>query len=897
VPEKIAADSSLARREVPRSAWDGFAAQRRDLQDLQNENFAAIRGHWAQNHANLAPRLTQIGIWMSKVSCQPTAIWWASHQSALHPFIVQQIQWELERSPREASPEVRKAWRYLFEAWADRRPDHHRDWYDLKAIIDKDGWDNSLLRRYAAALRPYLKVKASYWHGHVPPDWSDDLCFKDLVHLDVEYPDFAAEANIPDKLLPPAVSELRKNLERAVLLENELGGYGLNLRESLFPDEDAPDDQADRYHGLAGSVRAFADQFLRLVDLDRNFAYREFLSWQSSDDAVFSRLKIWACANPNIATQEVVCTTIASLSDEIFWDTQHQRDLLLVLAKRWAELDSECHAKIERRIIGGRPRWEGEDDDDFGERQARLSLNWITWLANNGCRLTIDLEAETEKLRSRTPDWKPGHAEAAARSTSVRSGWVQTATEHAFLLEEPLESTLAKAFKFSGRTEERFVESDPFAGLAKERPVRALAALRVSAKRGEYPEWAWHTFLNHQRRKDDPPRFSALIAERLSSYPTAAVSDLIQPASDWLLAASKKLASIYPASFEKVTTKLIAILCLKTTASGTTVIRTSEVPDWAAEALNAPAGKIAQALFDDPRKNNLELGRGFPTAWQAHVEKLLALPGDARRHAIVIFSFNLNWFFLIDPSWTEANLTSLLEKDDEKDQGALWSGFLWGANLPKQALYLRLKPSLLAFAKNQSSLRRGHSEVLAGIILAGWANTREESDERYISNAEMHEILLEADDELRSRILWQLQQWAKEGKVKENLDWSILLPEFLRHVWPRHKAAKSPAISACLCDLVFASNDNFPELVRIVLPLLTVIDRDLLWLPDMKQTENNLAARFPQETLALLHAVLPENARSWPYGIGPVLERIGDASEEIRRDDRLIELKRRWNSR
>jgi len=896
-PEKLASDLPLAKREIPRSAWDGFAAQRRDLQDLQNENFSAIRGRWAENHANLAPRLMQIGIWISKISCHPTAVWWASHQLALHPFIVQQIKWELERSPREASPEVRKAWRYLFEAWADRRPDHHHDWYDLKAIIDKDGWDSSVLRRFAAIHRPYLKVEASYWQGHVPPDWSDDLGFRDLIHLDVKYPDFETEASVPDEWLPLAVTELRKNLERAVLLETELGKYGLSRIGSLFPDDETNEDEIERRHGLTGCLTYFSNQFTRLTDLDQDTARHEFLSWQTKDDAAFSRLRIWACGDLKVTSRQIVCSTILDLSDDTFWSIDHQRDLLLVLAKRWADIADENRIPIEKRLLNGRPQWGEEDDEEFDERQAWLSLNRITWLANNGCSFAIELEAEIEKLRSRAPEWKPVHAALAVQMKTGHISSVQTVTEHAVLLEEPLASTLAKALELSGRTEDRLVEKDPFSGLATEHPIRAIAVLSAAAKRGEYPEWAWHTFLNRQRRQDDPPRLAAFIAERLSSYPITAISDLIRPASDWLLIVSKNLTSAYPASFEKVTSRLIEVLELESTESGTTIVRTGNEPDWATEALNAPAGKIAQALFNSPSKNGLKTGQRFPTAWLAHVDKLLALHGDAHRHALVIFAHNLGWFFAIDPKWTETNLVSVLDRDDEDDRSALWSGFLWGARLPSQALYMRIKSDLLDFAKNRSFVRRGHDEVLAGIILAGWANTCDEGGERYISSAEMCEVILKTDDELRSRILWQLQQWSQEGKGDANLDWSTLLPEFLRQVWPRHKSVKSPTISARLCDLVLASNESFPELVQIVLPLVTVIDRDFFWWPDMKQTENNLAFRYPEETLALLHTVLPENARSWPYGTGPILERIGDASNDLRRDERLIELKRRWNSR
>lgn len=50
-------------------------------------------------------------------------------------------------------------------------------------------------------------------------------------------------------------------------------------------------------------------------------------------------------------------------------------------------------------------------------------------------------------------------------------------------------------------------------------------------------------------------------------------------------------------------------------------------------------------------------------------------------------------------------------------------------------------------------------------------------------------------------------------------------------------------------------------------------------------------------TLALLHAVLPDNVSAWPYGIDATIDRIGEADNELNSDERLIELKRKWDSR
>lgn len=313
------------------------------------------------------------------------------------------------------------------------------------------------------------------------------------------------------------------------------------------------------------------------------------------------------------------------------------------------------------------------------------------------------------------------------------------------------------------------------------------------------------------------------------------------------------------------------------------------------EAINAPVGKIAQALFDDPRKNDLKPAEGFPTAWLNFVEGLLDLGGDMRRHAIVLFFHNLNWFYTIDPSWTEKKLLIVFSSDNEYDQDAAWAGFLWGARVPSQSLYSRLKSDLLAFARRPRPSRRGYGGVLASIILAGWGSTNETNGERLISNQEMRDLLLKTDDNFRSRILWQLERWSSDKD--DNGRWAKQLPEFLQDVWPRHISAKSATISARLCDLAFSDASRFVKVAEAVLPLLTKIDHGHLMLPNLRKSKDNIVDLYPEQTLALLDAILPDNAAIWPYDIEETIKRIGDADSRLNLDERLISLKRRWDAR
>ncbi|RKX24245.1 MAG: hypothetical protein DRP47_11680, partial [Candidatus Zixiibacteriota bacterium] len=560
VPKQIDPDDHFKKREVPSTAWDGFAANKLDRQNLKDDSFSAIRGYWATNVSSLPSRLFEIGTWIMKVADQPASIWWAASQFGLHLGIQKRIQWKLECSQKNARSVTHQAWRYLFEAWERNRESFYRDWYELKATIDKDGWNSAVIREFAAINRPYLKVEQDYWDRLTPPQWEKNIRVQDMLKLDVEYPEPIDDVNVPDEWLTFVVRELRKNLEHALQLETELGGYGLNTISPIIPDDTPDGNHYTRMHGLSGIVISFSSFFEYLIKFDTTSAKQELKAWPINDDTIFSRLRIWASGKSELVSAQAFGRVIAGLSDDAFWNSYHQRDLLLVLSKRWCDLSKQTRKEIENRLIQGRSKWDSEDDAEFEERKAWVTLTRLRWLANNGCKFTFDLGAKTKKLQILAPEWNPKYAEKSAESMEGRIGWVKTETEYSALLGEPLESILGKAYELGGRKEDFLVKNDPFAGFSVEYPIRAFSALTNAAKRDEYPEWAWRTFLNAEARKGDKPKFSALIAERISRYSNDAVAEFVRPASDWILDISQHLSSSFPQSFDGIISKLINVL-------------------------------------------------------------------------------------------------------------------------------------------------------------------------------------------------------------------------------------------------------------------------------------------------------------------------------------------------
>lgn len=891
-PVKIDPDDHNTNRDVPVGAWNAFAAGRLDLQNLKEDSFSSVRGDGAINMPNLPFRLNLLGVWIANVCDQAATVWWAANQTGLHPSIQRQIKWRLESPQKEISTVIRQAWLYIFESWANKPEDNHEDWYRLKALIDKDGWSSSIVRKYAIINRPYLKVENSYLSKSKAPDNIADLRSSDLIGLDVEYPELLDDLPIPDIWLSTVVRESRKNLESALQLENEIGGYGLNNISPIIPDND----HYGRTHGLSRHIVLFTAHFTKLIEWDTSLAQREFAAWPTDGGSIFSRLRIWVCGKPEIVTAKIFGQIFKDLSDEDFWNSYHQRDLLLVLAERWEGLHAYTRKAIERRLLKGIEKDVSEDEKQYKEYKARLSLNRIVWLANNGCNFTFDLVAVKKKLQSIAPKWKLEHADKAAESMEGRGGWVRTITEHSSLLLEPLNSVISKANKLRGKTEDFLHENDPFKGLSNDRPVRAFSALIYAAKRHEYPEWAWRTFLYAESRKNDKLKFTAIIAKRITQFPDGAINSFIRPVSDWVLDESKDLTLGYPESFDKIISKLIHELKLQSVNADSSVMSKKDESDWSSKALNAPVGKIAQAILQDKRTETFNVEKGFSENWLSHVEGLLSLDGDFRRHAIVTFSRALNWFYFIDNQWTIDNLLSILEDGSESDKVAFWDGFFSGGETPNIKLYLKIKDDLLAIAKNKGLAKRRNREALARVILVGWGSTIVSTNNRFISNSEMRETLLRVDDDFRSRILWLLKRWSKPDDIDEDESWADKLQEFLQDVWPRQISVKSANTSAGLFELA-CLNMGDEELLKIILPLLTTIGRNKLHIPHFRSSNDSVAELYPGQFLALLNKVLPDGVEDWPYNIEDTLKRMSDADSNLKIDERFLKLQRKWSAR
>lgn len=865
-------------REIPEEATDILQPNSFDCEHGAPRSSAAVRGSPGQFHAELPPRLADIGVWLRRVAHQPAALWWAAHQAGLHPLVTNNIESVLLHEPQRFPDPIRHGWRMLISAWADQRAEPSMRKYDIEQRAAQEGWTLSLVRDLADLYRSKITVKPSFGIPH-PLAWAEAGQPDQVVSVDVEYPHPHEGVQVPDEFVPYAVDCFRTNLDLAVALQRDVSGTDqVYLQTSRGPD--GGPELSDDCYGLTGPIIHFQKLMTRLATVDLEAARRQVRSWPSRDEYVFARLRIWAAGTDSLTSYEEAGTIFLALSDRVFWGSVHERDLLYALRDRWGHLSANSRDALEQRLLTGSFPWGADIPGGREEAIAHDRLSRLYWLSNQGVAFSFDVTKTIRTLRTAAPRWTERAGDKVADSNAPEVFSVATDSRPDTILATPIPEILRRAqevgkFDIAART-----EREPFRGLAVKMPVRAFGALTYAARSGEAPRWAWADFLHAETRAADPLRMIRAIAARLQRLPVASLREIAYPVSEWMKAIGDRLYSDARNVLPGLWDGMMAAL------------RTAQIEEryrprrsWATDALNAPVGKLFDLLMSDPAKNGLGAGAGFPSHWTARLDDILGLPGDMRRHALVMLGFQLNWLFTIDPVWTERQLLPLVD-DSGPDGDAIWDGILWAARVPPRSLFQALKAALVARATEPH--RRNEKTILAGFLLAGWGDDAATA-ERLVTDVELREVLIHTDDEFRQQLLWQLGRWSREP----DSPWPGRVIPFFQQVWPKQRALHTPAMSSHLANFALGSGDLMPAVVELILPRLVPIRNRHLHVPSHAETNGGNPARaHPAATLDLLWAILGEDTSAWPYRIDQALDLLAEAPETAS-DARLAELRRR----
>lgn len=875
-------DDRFSKREAPNDAWDLFASTNADRDRLQSDGTGCFRDADAATPSTLPTRLGHLGAYLVQVAHQPAAIWWAAHQQNLHPRILSHLQSRLRRDTDRFSVDICRAWLLLIAAWRERRPNPDLRKHEIEANVAQSGWSTETVRDTVEMYRPLLVIQLPIEAR--PPTEQSNLPLERMLRPDVEYPRPHGGVVIPPEHLAYAISLFRGQIEHAIVLEKEVRGH-----DDLYFDTTRPDDgeqAGDDGYRLTGHLVTFLNMMSKLAKADPTAAKAEFDRWPSNVNQVFTRLRIWAASQPAILEPDQAASVFLSLDEESFWNNQQEPDLLYAIRDRWSEMNDGDRQRLEHRLLTGSFPWP-QPRDDLIKVNAYRRLNRLQWLTEHGVKFSFNLENEMAKSLRDAPEWEPRFAERTAQPHVGRVRSIQTDTDPAPLEGLPVGRILEAAREAAGRDFENFVDHRPFLGLAKQSPALALAVLTDAARKGNFPEQEWAALLHATSKDDCNLRLLRVIGGRLARLKPDQVAALRHPVSEWMRDRATLLIVNIPEVFHTVWDALAVAMAMHPPKER---FRRSDA-NWVDDGLNQPAGCMVDALFKDPAKADLKAAQGLPDRWKRQLDQLLALPGDARRHAIAMISPRLNWLYYIDPDWSERQLLVVADRDDA-DAQAFWGGYFWAAQTPHMALYLRLKPAFIALAQSGAN-RRDYGNKLAGMLLAGWAGSDDPSErDALIPDVELREVLIHAEDELRTQMLWYLLRWSNDSEA----NWGDRILPFLKQVWPRQRAVRTPRTSGRLVELALAVPNRFLNIIEVILPLLGTIGGASLEMFSILDPDEGIAAKHPLQLLDLLWKVLPEDPWLWPYETRRTLEALA-LQPEVQHDPRLAELNRREQNR
>jgi len=667
VPSKIDPEEFYEKREVPSFAWHAFDITSVDQIESGVEELEGLIPRDLGRGIPVGQRLQNLGIWFANVAHQPGAFIWAAGQSDLHKLIKNQIEWRLQYRPTEFSNEMRQAWHYLLETWVHTDySGEGLEWHQFEDSIAVDGWSTTTVRRFANLMEPKVTASRPFLAGHAPLKRKPGL--HDLVSLEINYAEIPQDFDVPDEYLTNVLDCILSMFGRACDLDIEVRGYEY---PSLVPINSSRDPDVNGYErgeGLSGWMLYYVSLIRRLSDINETEFKSQIRKLSLAKNIVAERILVWSAGKPELTTVSEAFKIINNMSVDDFWSFYGQRDLLISLHARWADLSDKQKMNVEKRILSGPKKWNRESKKKHAQRSNWEILDRLFWLQKQGCHFTFDVEKKTDELNSQTPKWQERHGEKAAASQEGRGGWVKTKTEFGVLQDQPLNTILSISKDQTGREDISLTRLDPFSGLSKAFPLRAFKALVLSQNESEFPKWAWEKFLNPEIRQGDSERLLRSIALRLLKMLPAELVQISRSVCRWLRdkTINEKFANRFPDIFQKLIDALTNALLANPGSGKSAIVRKHGSPvDWSMEAINSLAGDITELLFLIPEVSGKKPKDSVSREWFARVEKLLSLGGDLRSFILVILCKRLNWFFWMNEKWTREFLIITLDGENK----------------------------------------------------------------------------------------------------------------------------------------------------------------------------------------------------------------------------------------
>lgn len=866
----------------------------RDEDDNPHE-FHRLGGRQAEGFEATPKRLCHLITWLSKSIDSPVLAWWAIRQSGLHPRLLQQFEWQVEHSGA-LHEHARHIWQLILEYHRDpRNRQWNGDWFGFKKRIQAEGWTASVLRELRRISTPRLEIKRPFGLGKARPPsalW-EGIHFRDLGEWEVVLLERHNEdLDVPDDVLPQVVGILEEQLTIASGLLGDIETAYFQTPTCYPGREVEGEEHATK---AAEVVTWFIRLFDRMAAKWPELANAHAATWPLADIFYFRKLKLYAFSKVNAFEADHVAEELLSLDQEAFWDTDVDRELLFLLVDRWGEFSQESRDQLTDRILAGPDQPSHWSDEEFPALRNVGAARYARYLEVQGCELKEDRSERLAEMIRSIPGWNDGWASSTVIERGSRGGWVGTDEKPDVLISLPVNEVASRAKEDLKRDFDSFTEKRPFTGLVKANPRKALSALTIAGKAGDYPEALWSPMIN-ELPADISPRLRRVFLNRVARLPHEVIAGLRHTLGRWLeknvVVALEFDDGLGWAVYDHIVDGILsggadaAKSGLGEVRKGGKIIQQSR--RTLSHAINGPVGMCTEALFHAVPGDEQEAGSLIPDHIKSRFDRLLTAPGEGSDHAVSIASRKLNWLMFVDPTWTEECLIPMLAFDHPSSESA-WSGFLHGGRVPRPPLATIIKPLLLRLIPWIEGLSwdRDFSSVVAQWL--GYMRAFHPNEPSGLSRSEMRSVLRAMPDDTRNRFISWLGQ---VGQKNEN-GWAELVIPLINQDWPRERRYRTTASMRAWIGLLDDTGDSFPavyEAVKMFLVPVETNDQPFYRFTRELTDEKPITARFPETTLDLMNRATPQVLTRPPYQLPKVLEIIVESEPNLASDPRYLRL-------
>ncbi len=866
----------------------------RDGDDNPHE-FHRLGGRASEGFEATPKRLWHLIAWVSKSIDSPVLAWWAIRQNGLHPRLLQQIEWQLERSDA-FHLRARHIWNLILEHHRDPRSRNwNGEWFDLKRRIRTEGWTASVLREFRRFATPRLEIRPPFGLGQAKPprgSW-DDIKLSNLGQFEVKLLERRnEELDVPDDILPQVFSILQEQLGVASGLLQDIETIYFRM-PSCYPGREV--DGKEHITESAKCVTWFIQLFDRMAARWPELANAHATTWSATDQFFFSKLKLYALSKGGVFQAERVAEEVLSLDQRTFWDIDVVRELLFLLADRWKEFSQENRNQLIDRILTGPDQLSHWSNEEFPRLRDQFAARYARYLQLQGCELAADRSERLVEMIKSISDWSDSWANSMVVEHGSRVGWVGTDEKPDVLMNLPDHEVIPKAMEEMKREFGSFTNKRPFTGLVKSNPRKALSALTIAARSGDYPEAFWSSMIN-ELPAGVTPRLRRVFLNRLLRLPHAVIVEQRHSLGRWLeqnLVSDLEFDSdLGWAVYDHIVDGIFSGGTEAGNSGAGEVRQGGKVIQRSRRtlnhAINGPVGMCAEALFRAVPGNTQETGSLIPDCIKSRVERLFLAPGEGSDHAVSIVGSKLNWLMYVDPAWTQACLVPMLTLNHAASEPA-WNGFLHDGQVPQSPLAEIIKPILLDIFPKAKEFSWDRDLLGVAAQWLGYMRVFRPDEPGGLSQSEIRSTLRSMSDDTRNGfIIWL----GKVGQSNEN-GWAKHVIPLVNKDWPRERRYRTSASMRAWIGILDDTGDSFPAVYHAVKKFLVPLetnDHPFYRFTREVGDENPITIRFPETTLDLMDTVTPETLARAPYELPKVLALIAEAEPELTSDPRYLRL-------